>query len=569
MCSSVSPISLYLPSGSRFPYLPNLKHPPLPFLIRTRCIRFPISASPVKKNVGLSWEESSDLYASHAYNGWTVEKPVFKEINKGWPTFVKISTWASVAAFLGAAAYFSMHMKGYSQFTRPSNSMHGYSVPNTRDGQVTDEPLEDYQSFEACRENVPAALGQNAVADPKNMTTQGEPQRIIIPFSADSTQKDALVVLKKLEIVEDEVKAEELCTRRECARWLVRQSMLLEREMKHKIDSSIALAGSTVAAFNDIDIEDPDFFVIQSLAESGIIPSKLSLEKFPSAPYDSIGHNGVNFFPDRYVSRQDLISWKAKLEYDIIPEIDEEMSRRKIGFLDVRDISSQVLVDLFVDIQANERSIARNVFGQGNRFQPNKPCTKGQVAVALTSGKMREYALFKLRHLEDERSSRLANMEELKQDLLDSGDIKHFWQSKMEEEKCRGQEVNATYLVAIDDLDRAKVDLENAQAELVKQKAALDCQKQLLLSLKEEVEEMSGTLASEKAVYLEEKRNLQNMLCDLQVKYKGILDTKSVLEAEVEASRILRSLVANEAVKNQARANVLEEAVRRWRWEKS
>ncbi|XP_031099274.1 uncharacterized protein LOC116003525 [Ipomoea triloba] len=578
MCSSMSPCFLYPPSTSRFLYPPNLKFSSIPFLIRTRSTRFSVSASTVEKNARLSWGESSELNASDAYNGWAVvEKPEFKEKEKGLPTFVKIGIGASVAALLGAvAAYFSVSAKGFKfQFSSPFNSSQGILAPHTREEEAieqeavsSDELLEDGEAFEVSPESVPDTFDKNVVADPNNITTQGELHRIIIPFAVDSTQQDALLVLKKLKIIEDEVKAEELCTRREYARWLVQASALLERNRKHRIASSLALAGSTSAAFDDVCIEDPDFMPIQSLAEAGIIPSKLSLEKLPSNPYDSGDHKGVKFFPDRSISRQDLISWKAKLEYDIVPGINEEISRRKIGFLDVRDITSEVLVDLFVDILANERSIVWKVFGQSKRFQPNKPCTKGQVAVALSSGKMAEYTQSELAKLETENSSRLATMEEIKSDLLERGDVQRFWQRKIDEEKNRGLEVNKAYLDAIKDLDQEKVVLENAQAELLKQKAALDCQKQLLSSLKEEVDEMSNTLASEQAVYMEEQSELQGVLSDLQVKYEGLLDTKSVLEAEIEALRILRSWVEDEGKKSQARAKVLEEAGRRWKWEK-
>ncbi|RAL40179.1 hypothetical protein DM860_008319 [Cuscuta australis] len=579
MCSSLSTCSLLLPSSSRFLHPPpSWKHSSAPFLIRNRrSPRFFISASTAEKNVGLSWEGSSESDGFGAYNGWVVvEEPVFKEISKGLPTFVKISTWASLAALLGAAAYFSLHLKGLKiQFTSPSNCMQDYSVLNAQDKEPieidylrSDEPFEDDEAVDANRENDLGTFGQNVAADPNNMTTQGELHRIIIPFAADSTQKDALVVLKKLEIIEDEVKAEGLCTRREYAIWLVRASTRLERKTKHKIVSSIALAGSTAAAFDDVLIEDPDFLAIQTLAESGILPSKLSLERPPSGLNDSGGHNGVNFFPDRYISRQDLISWKAKLEYDIMPEVDEEISRRKIGFLDVRDIAPEVLVDIFVDALANERSIARNAFGQSNRFQPKKPCTNAQAAVALTSGKMREYTQSELRKLEEERSSRLETMEKIKQELVDRGEIQRFWQNKMEEEKCLSQEANTAYLAALKDLDRAKVDMESARVELVKQKAALDCQKQMLSSIEKEVEEMSGTLASQGPICLEEeRRDLQVVLGDLQDEYDHKRDSKSVLEAEVEALRILRSWIESEAIKSQVRAKVLEEAGRRWKWE--
>lgn len=101
-----------------------------------------------------------------------------------------------------------------------------------------------------------------------------------------------------------------------------------------------------------------------ALAEAGIIPSKLLDREFASTPNVS-EDQGVCFFPNRYfdvwlpclipsllfffshfisflpsylgmcfylmfccfrfLSRQDLVSWKAKIEYEVMPGIDKEV----------------------------------------------------------------------------------------------------------------------------------------------------------------------------------------------------------------------------------------------------
>uniref|UniRef100_A0A175YFV7 O-fucosyltransferase family protein n=1 Tax=Daucus carota subsp. sativus TaxID=79200 RepID=A0A175YFV7_DAUCS len=50
-------------------------------------------------------------------------------------------------------------------------------------------------------------------------------------------------------------------------------------------------------------------------AEAGIVVSKLSVD-------DSSWQKGAKFFPDRFISRQDLISWKAKLDYEVMPGLN-------------------------------------------------------------------------------------------------------------------------------------------------------------------------------------------------------------------------------------------------------
>ncbi|KAJ0038302.1 hypothetical protein Pint_23345 [Pistacia integerrima] len=179
---------------------------------------------------------------------------------------------------------------------------------------------------------------------------------------------------------------------------------------------------------------------------------------------------------------------------------------------------------------------------------------------------MAEAVYTELSRLEAERSSRQAEMEEIRSELLDRRDIQRCWDEKFSEERTRGFEVEKLYLSARADLEQELNVQEKYDTETLKEKAAMDCQRQLLLNLKEEVDEMIVKLASERAVYVEEKCQLQNMLGELLTKQEGLLDTKSILEAEKEALRILRSWVEDEARKSQARAKVLEEVGRRWRW---
>lgn len=178
--------------------------------------------------------------------------------------------------------------------------------------------------------------------------------------------------------------------------------------------------------------------------------------------------------------------------------------------------------------------------GQSRRFQPKKPSTKAQAAVALTSGRMTEAIHNELLRLKAESSARKVEVEAIRSELLDRGDIKRFWDKKLKEERTRGFEVEKAYHAAVSDLEQEKVVQGKHFADNLKEKVAMDCQRQLLLSLKEEVNEMSEKLASERASYVAEQSNLQDLLSDLEFKQERMLDTKSVLKAEIEALRILR-----------------------------
>ncbi|KAL2546526.1 hypothetical protein Fot_15759 [Forsythia ovata] len=572
MCSSLSSSSLSLPSNAPllFQHRFNFSFSANPFFIRPKNPRtFSVSASIAEKNssVELNWV-SWDKNTPDEYNGWAViveaAPKTIKEKSKGLPTALVIGIGASVIALLG----FRFRLR------IPFNALHGISVLSSIDEKNTasekvssDLSLEDQEMLEDSFEGVSEAVNDNMTTDTSHSTVKERSlERIVVPFAVDSTQQEALLMLKKLKITEDDAKAEQLCTRREYARWFFGANSQLERSRKHQINSSAALSGSTVTAFDDVSVQDPDFESIQSLAEAGIIRSKLSERSSSTSLNDLEGEGFINFCPERFISRQDLISWRAKVEYEVRPGITEEMSRKNIGFLDVREISSDVLVELFLDILSDEKSILRRVFGQSKRFQPSKPCTKAQAAVALTSGRMVEFIHAEILRLEAENSAKQTEMKEIVSELLERGEIKQYWERKMEEERRRHLEVERDYLSAITALEEEKIAQENALAEFLKQKAALDCQKQLLSSLNEEVTEMSERLASERTKHIDEQHVLQDMLGNLQVNYEGLLDTKSILEAEVEAIRILRSWIEDEARKSQIRAKVLEEAGRRWKW---
>ncbi|KAK2635882.1 hypothetical protein Ddye_030674 [Dipteronia dyeriana] len=505
----------------------------------------------------LSWSSPPRDNNTNNYNGWAiVESTPHITTKKGLSTVVIGGVvGSSLALLLAAISYVSLSRKGFKfQFSSPLNALHDILNRNERTTVKFNE------------------MDGDTIASPESVSNDTSDtfasvdklERVIVSVAIDSTQEEALSVLKKLKILEDDVMADELCTRREYARWLVRTNSLLEWNPKHRIVPSVSLSGTVIAAFDDVDSEDPDFESIQALAEAGVVPSKLSGKN--SGSDGSKGQGGIYFLPERFISRQDLINWKAQVEYELKPDNLEQISRTKVGYMDVKEINSDASPELFMDMLAGDKSIVRRVFGQSKRFQPNKPSAKAQAAVALTSGRMTEAICIELLRLEAERSSKQAEMEEIRSELLDRGDIKRSWDEKLNEERSRGSEVEKLYASACDDLEQELIVQEKNCAVHLKEKAAMDCQRQLLLNLKEEVDLMSERLESERAMYMTEKSTLRDTLGDLQTRQEGLLDAKSILEAEKEAFRILRSWVEDEARKSQARAKVLEAVSRRWKW---
>ncbi|XP_030448995.2 uncharacterized protein LOC115671526 [Syzygium oleosum] len=521
-----------------------------------------------RSSLGLSWADDDCASSDSDFNGWAVVESQPPRKRKGLPKYVIGAAGTSLAVLVAVIAHYSLSGNGYS-FRFVDRLCSWRSLLNqTETEAVSSEELDfgllDGKSIlsQDSPERLSDSVSNNVVSD--SSASRDKQERVIVPVAVDSTQQEAVMVLERLKIMEEDIRANELCTRREYARWLFRLSSSLERNPKRRIVPSLSLSGSEVAAFDDVSVEDPDFGAIQALAEAGIISSKLSGEN--SSSFFSDRHSML-FFPERLISRQDLINWRVQLEYDFVPGLEEEISKKKVGFMDMREISPNIPAEFFMDLLAGDRSIMRKVFGQSKRFQPNKPSTKAQAAVALTSGRMTSAIQTELARLETENFSRLVEMEEIRFELIERGEIKRLWDEKLKEEETRGLEVEKVYLVAIDDLEQEKIIQEKSFQECMKEKAALDCQKQLIYNLREEVDEMSDRLASERAIYVREQFEMQDTISDLETKHERMLDTKSILGAEIEALRILRSWVEDEARKSQARAKVLEEIGRRWRWD--
>lgn len=212
------------------------------------------------QNLEVSWA-LNDPNHKDDYNGWAVSEQSPIQIKKNKGTFVLVVVGASILVLLLIFSQFSVSRKG---FRFRGNALRGVIVSSETDETIGDSIAVDASSVDV----VPQASSESAsdvIDEVVPLVTNHEKReekyvgRITVPVAVDSIQEESLSMLKKLKIIEDFVNADELCTRREYARWLARANLLLERKYKHKIVPSIAISGSTISAFDDVSVEDPDF----------------------------------------------------------------------------------------------------------------------------------------------------------------------------------------------------------------------------------------------------------------------------------------------------------------------
>ena len=162
-----------------------------------------------------------------------------------------------------------------------------------------------------------------------------------------------------------------IITRGEYARWLIAAN---NRYYSDNPGKKIYIAPEAQQpAFNDVKPSNPDFAAIQSLAEAGLIPSRLSGDS-----------TNLLFRPDAPLTREDLITWKVPLDTrQSLPKASIEAIEESWGFQDAANTDSSAVRALYADFQNGDLSNVRRIFGYTTLFQPKKPVTRAEAAASL------------------------------------------------------------------------------------------------------------------------------------------------------------------------------------------
>ena len=163
----------------------------------------------------------------------------------------------------------------------------------------------------------------------------------------------------------------EIITRGEYARWLIAAN---NRYYSDDPGKKIYVAAKTnQPAFKDVKVNHPDFEAIQSLAEAGLIPSRLTEDS-----------TNLSFRPDAPLIREDLVTWKVPLDTrKSLPKASIEAIEESWGFQDAADIDSSAIRALYADYQNGDRSNIRRILGYTMIFQPKKAVTRAEAAASL------------------------------------------------------------------------------------------------------------------------------------------------------------------------------------------
>jgi hypothetical protein len=210
-------------------------------------------------------------------------------------------------------------------------------------------------------------------ADPTTFADLDQAPPELQPYIADLAKIGALPTrpLNETSTTGSELKPNAEISRRDYARWLVAAN---NRIYANQPARQIRLAtASGQPAFQDVPTSDPDFGVIQGLANAGLIPSPLSGDS-----------TTVTFRPDAPLTREELILWKVPVDTrQALPTASIESVQQTWGFQDATKIDPRALRAVLADYQNGDLSNIRRAFGYTTLFQPKKTVSRAEAAAVL------------------------------------------------------------------------------------------------------------------------------------------------------------------------------------------
>ncbi|CAN6705741.1 unnamed protein product [Malus baccata var. baccata] len=421
----------------------------------------------------------------------------------------------------------------------------------------TQENLEMSKTLQVLAEGISSSLEKNTIIE----TLQVPPGKVLVPAVVDQVQGQAFAALQVLKVIEADVQPGDLCTRREYARWLVSASSALSRNSISKVYPSMYIENVTELAFDDITPEDPDFPSIQGLAEAGLISSKLSRKDMCSSMDED--ESPFYFSPESPLSRQDLVSWKMALEKRYLPKADKEILYRISGFIDTDRIHPDACPALVADL-SGEQGIIALAFGYTRLFQPDKPVTKAQAAIALATGEYSDSVSEELARIEaesiaenavDAHNALVAEVEK---------DVNANFEKDLSLEREKIDAVEKMAEEARRELERLRSKREEDNIALMKEHAAVESEMEVLSKLRHEVEEQLQSLMSNKVEISYEKERISKLRIEAETESQEIARLQYDLEVERKALSMARAWAEDEAKRAREHAKVLEEARDRW-----
>ncbi len=187
--------------------------------------------------------------------------------------------------------------------------------------------------------------------------------------------------------------------------------------------------------------------------------------------------------------------------------------------------------------------------GFTRRFQPEKPTTKGQAAIALASGDAADNVAEELARLEAEAMTEKAVAADIAMELHAQRDISDDFNKQLQAEKEKREQAEKLIEEVRSELQKAKAERDEERYSVLKDRATLDSEKELLNVLRQQVDEQLQAFSGLRVEVAAEKERLEKLRVEREEQLKAISNYKLELEVERRALTLVR-FVHSQNLKN-------------------
>ncbi|KAL2248652.1 UNVERIFIED_CONTAM: hypothetical protein Sindi_2338900 [Sesamum indicum] len=280
----------------------------------------------------------------------------------------------------------------------------------------------------------------------------------------------------------------------------------------------------------------------------------------------AVGSNGVgqrssgnSSWVNANSSADDLSGWANA---DGEPESgDSKRKQSLVGILGAGAAGVILLVGLtFAALSISKKSTS----GYTRLFQPEKPVTKAQAAIALSTGEASAIVSEELARIEAESMAEKAVAAHSALVAQVEKDLNASYEKELALEKEKIYAVEKLAEETRREVEKLRAKREEENLSLMKERAAVDSEMELFSRLRREVEEQLQTLMNDKLEISYEKERLNKLRRDAETESQEITRLQYELEVERKALSMARAWAEDEAKRAREQAKALDEARDRW-----
>lgn len=178
--------------------------------------------------------------------------------------------------------------------------------------------------------------------------------------------------------------------------------------------------------------------------------------------------------------------------------------------------------------------------GFTRRFQPDKPTTIGQAAIALTSGEAADLVAEDMARIEAEAMATQAVVADIANEVRALRENNGNSEDEVNVEKAKREEAEKLINELRVELEQVKVERDAERYSYLKGRATVDSEKGILQLLRQQVDQQAQELSALQAQVAGEKERFEKLRLEREAELEAVSHLRADLEVEKKALTLVR-----------------------------